>query len=228
MRAPFTRLRSPLLLTLASAFLSPFLTAAQSPHGQAALEIKLSLQYAAIQKQFRVLPERAFDAEGARLARRAWQDELARLFSEAAITVEDILKLNPTNAEVWRARLETLRLYAQPITPPDQRAVYGASEVNKKARLIATPNAIYTVEARGANAKDEVRLRLVLASDGTVKNIFPIKSAAYSLTESAVAAAQQIRFEPAFRNGQSVSQFATFVYEFRKKDAKPRIPSTIF
>jgi TonB family protein len=153
---------------------------------------------------------------------------LARLFSEAAITVEDILKLNPTNAEVWRERLETLRLYAQPITPPDQRAVYGASEVNKKARLIATPNAIYTVEARGANAKDEVRLRLVLASDGTVKNIFPIKSAAYSLTESAVAAAQQIRFEPAIRNGQSVSQFATFVYEFKKKDAKPRIPSTIF
>lgn len=94
--------------------------------------------------------------------------------------------------------------------------------------MIATPNAVYTVEARGADAKDEVRLRLVLASDGTVKNIFPIKSAAYSLTEFAVTTAQQITFEPAIRNCKAVSQFATFVYQFRKNDAKPRIPGTIF
>lgn len=217
-------------IVLAASFssLSPNLARHQAPHSQTALENRLSVQHSAIQNHFKVPPQRAFDAEGARLARRAWQDELARLFADAALTVEDILKLNPADAETWRERLDTLRLYSQPITPTDQRSVYGASEVSKKARLLETPLATYTEEARAANAKDEVRLRLVLAADGSVKNIFPIKSANYGLTESAVSAAHQLKFEPAMRDGQPVSQFVTLVYDFKKKDAKAKIPITIF
>jgi hypothetical protein len=41
-------------------------------------------------------------------------------------------------------------------------------------------------------------------------------------------AARQIRFQPAVRNGQPVSQFATFVYEFKKGNAIPYIPRTVF
>ena len=222
------RVGSAIVLAASLAFLFPNLTPAQSPQSQTALENRLAVQYAAIENQFKVPPQRAFDAEGARLARRAWQDELARLFADAALTVEDMLKFNPPDTETWRERLDTLRLYSQPISSPAQRSVYGASEVSKKARLLDTPLATYTDEARAANAKDEVRLRVVLAADGTVKNIFPIKSASYGLTESAVAAARQIKFEPAMQDGQPVSQFATFVYDFKKKDAQAKIPSTIF
>jgi TonB family protein len=207
---------------------SPFLAPAQSPQTQAELEKKLSLQYGAIQKQFRIPPRAASDEGAARLARLAWQKELAQLFTNAAVTVEEILKLKPANSDLWQERLETLRLYAGPISTPDKRTVYGASEVKKKARLITMPNAIYTAEALAAKADDEVRIRLVLAADGTVKNILPIRSAGYGLTESAVTAALQIKFEPAVRNGQPVSQFATLVYEFKKKDAKPYIPRTVF
>jgi TonB family protein len=160
--------------------------------------------------------------------RPEWQNELARLFSEAVITVEGILKTNPPNADLWRERLETLCLYAQPPSPPRQRSIYGAREVDKKAKLIDTPVAVYTAEARQANAEDEVRLRLVLAGDGTIRNMFPIKSAGHALTESAVTAAQQIKFEPAVKDGRPVSQFVTLVYEFKKKDAKPKIPRTVF
>jgi TonB family protein len=94
--------------------------------------------------------------------------------------------------------------------------------------VLDAPKAIYTEAARTARLEGDVRLRLILASDGTVKNIFPIKSLPYGLTESAVAAASQIKFQPAIRNGQPASQFATFVYEFNKKDAKPYIPRTVF
>lgn len=207
----------------------PLVTSAQHSQSQAALEKKLAHQYGAIQKQFTLPPRPPSDFVTARPAsRREWQVELARLFSEAAVTVEEILALNPLNADLWRERLETLRLYGQPTSSPKERTIYGAGEVDKKAKLIDTPLAVYTEEARQANAKEEVRLRLVLAGDGTIRNMFPIKSAGHALTESAVTAAQQIKFEPAVKDGRPVSQFVTLVYEFKKKDAKPKIPRTVF
>jgi TonB family protein len=217
-----------LLLLLTAALLLPSVTCAQDSQTQTALEKKLSKQYGAIQKHFRDLQRPAADPLSRRDFLRQWRDDLARLFSEAALTVEEILKLNPPNADLWRERLETLRLYGQPTSPPGQRTIYGASEVDKKAKLVDTPLALYTEEARQANVKDEVRLRLVLAGDGTVRNMFPIKSAGHALTESAVVAAQQIKFEPAVKDGRPVSQFVTLVYEFKKKDAKPKIPATVF
>ena len=139
-----------LLLVTAAMFLSS-VAGAQDSQTQAALERKLANQYAAIQKQFSVPPRPPSDFVTARPAlRREWQDELARLFSEAALTVEEILKLNPPNADLWRERLETLRLYGQPTSPPGQRTIYGASEVDKKAKLVDTPVALYTEEARQA------------------------------------------------------------------------------
>lgn len=218
---------SALVLLLMAAMFLPSVARAQDFQTQAALENKLSQQYGAIQRQFH-LPHSTSDLVSRRGALRKWQDELARLFSVAAVTVEEILKLNPPNADLWRERLETLRLYSQPTSSPGQRTIYGAREVDKKAKLVDTPLAVYTAEARQANARDEVRLRLVLAGDGTIRNMFPIKSAGHGLTESAVIAAQQVKFEPAIRKGQPVSQFVTLVYEFKKKDAKPKIPRTVF
>jgi TonB family protein len=75
----------------------------------------------------------------------------------------------------------------------------------------------------------EVRLRLVLASDGTVKDVFPIKPLPCDLAEAAMKAARQIKFEPGVRNGKPASQFITLVYEFRNGEARPPyIPKTIF
>jgi outer membrane biosynthesis protein TonB len=66
-----------------------------------------------------------------------------------------------------------------------------------------------------------VRLRLVLAADGTVRNIFPMKPLPHRLTEAAIDAARQIKFMPAVRNGQPVSQFATLSYEFKNGQGLP-------
>lgn len=190
------------------------------------LETKLKSQYAAIETEIGSPP--AYDGDARRLVIRSWQDRLASRFAEAAITVEEILKLNPANSEIWRERLETLRLYSQPVSSPDQRTVFGDGEVQKRARVIDSPAAIYTDEARVGKTRGDVRLRVVLASDGTVRNVFPIKSLSHGLTESAMEAARQIKFQPAIRNGEPASQFATFVYEFKKDNAIPYIPRTVF
>jgi TonB family protein len=194
------------------------------------LETKLESQYRETQKLFASPPRSAgrLPADYHRLLRE-WQDDLAQSFVRAAATVEQILALNPPNREMWQERLETLRLYAQPISSPEERRVFGSGEVQTSARILETPLAEYTAEARAAKTHGDVRLRLVLASDGTVRNVFPIKSLGHGLTESAMKAARQIRFEPAIKNGEPTSEFMTFVYEFEKGQSRqPYIPRTIF
>ena len=192
------------------------------------LKAELKSHLAEVEAQFAVLlAPSAAHMGGARLA--VWQAELARSFGSAAETVEEILKLNPPDADHWRERLETLTLYAQPTSDPDTRNVFGAREVSKRARVTEAPAAEPTEEARAAKVKGDVRLRLVLAADGTVKHVFPVKSLGHGLTEAATEAARRIKFEPAERGGQPVSQFATFVYDFKgEKPAKPYVPKTIF
>jgi TonB family protein len=194
------------------------------------LETKLKSQYAEIEKLF-ASPPRSTGLSPADYHRllRDWQDDLAQSFVRAAATVEGILGLNPSNREMWQERLDTLHLYSEPISSPAERKVFGSGEVQTSARILETPLAEYTDEARAAKTHGQVRLRVVLASDGTVRNIFPIKSLGHGLTEAAMKAAQQIKFEPALRNGKPASEFMTFVYEFEKGSPRqPYIPRTIF
>ena len=215
------------LLLIISASFSINTAFAQSSIDQ--LQSKLKSQYAKIEKVISSPPSRAQYPVDYKRRLREWQDDLAQSFVAAAATIEDILKLNPPNADFWRERLETLQLYSQPVSSPDERKVFGAGEVQRSAQILDTPAAEYTADARAAKTKGEVRLRMVLAADGTVKYIFPIKSLGYGLTDSAMNAARQIKFEPAMRNGKPASQFITFVYEFDKgKSRPPYIPRTEF
>jgi len=215
------------LSLLISALLSINSALAQSSIDQ--LQARLKTQYAKIEKVISSPPARAQYPVDYKRRLREWQDDLAQSFVAATITIEEILKLNPPNADFWRERLETLQLYSQPVSSPDERRVFGSGEVQQSARILETPAAEYTAEAQRAKANGQVRLRMVLGADGAVKYIFPIKSLGHGLTESAMKAARQIKFEPAIRNGKPASQFITFVYEFNKgKSRPPYIPRTEF
>jgi TonB family protein len=195
------------------------------------LKARLNSQYVTIQKTITEPPSPRQYPLAADYHRklREWQDDLAQAFGAAAGTVRDILKLNPPDSDYWHERLETLELYAQPISSPEERKVFGTSELQQSARLLDTPASAYSADARALRVHGEVRLRLVLASDGTVKDVFPIKPLPYGLTDAAMNAARRIKFEPAIRNGKPASQFLTLVYEFRNGEARaPYIPKTIF
>ena len=185
------------------------------------LEAKFQKQSAAIENLFASGPAKRVYPPDPRERLGRWQDELADSFAQAGATIDEILRLHPPDEANWRELRETMWLYSQPISPPERRAVFGAGEVQKRARLLDAPAAAYPDEARAAKASGEVRLRLVLAADGTVKNVFPMKPLQHGLTEAAMAAARQIKFTPAIRNGQSVSQFATLSYEFKKGRGLP-------
>ena len=193
------------------------------------LEAKVEKQYAAIEDVFAHGPAKMVYPPNPVERLHRWQDDLAQSFADAGKTIDEILKLNPPDADKWRERSDTMWLYSQPSSPPSSRTVYGASEVQKKARLVDPPAAAYPQAARAAKAKCEVRLRVVLASDGTVKYIFPMKPLKHGLTEAAMEAAQKVKFEPAIRDGKPASQFATLSYEFKNgKGLPPYFPQHEF
>ena len=191
------------------------------------LEARLQKQYEDILDQFANGPAKQVYPLNFRDRLRLWQGELALRFAKAGSTIDEILQLNPPNREHWIERRETMTLYSGPVGPPQGRTVFGSTEVKPKAKLLDAPPAIYPDAARAAGADGEVRLRLVLASDGTVKNVFPMKALKYGMTEAAMDAARQIKFTPAERDGQPASQFTTLSYEFKKgkdQSRKPYVP----
>ncbi len=130
------------------------------------LEHELTRQYATIERVIAAPPDPVMSGsyEQWKTDLRRWQDGLAHQFGRAADLVEEIIKTNPPQIEQWRERLEALRLYAQPISSPDKRDIYGAGEVEKRVHLLDAPRPVRVGAATG-----DVRLRMVLAADGTVK-----------------------------------------------------------
>jgi len=193
------------------------------------LEKQFQQAYAAIQYLFANGPASMVFPADPRERRRRWQDSLSDSFTRAASLAEQIINLNPPNIGMWREHRDTLLVYGRPSGTPGTRTVFGSSEVKTKARLRETPLPVYPQTARGAKAGGEVRLRLVLAADGTVKSVFPMKPEKHGLTEAAIEAARQIKFEPAIKDGQPVSQFLTLAYEFKNgKSRKPFVPKSEF
>ena len=86
--------------------------------------------------------------------------------------------------------------------------------VTAQYKIIAKPKATYTDEARTANVQGSVTLKIVLLASGQVGSITPVSRLPHGLTEQAIAAARQIRFEPKKVNGVPVATTVTFQYAF--------------
>ncbi|HZI18889.1 MAG TPA: energy transducer TonB [Pyrinomonadaceae bacterium] len=96
----------------------------------------------------------------------------------------------------------------------DYTRPFQASQVSRKAVITYRPEPNFTEEARKNNVTGVVRLRAVLAASGGVSNISVLKGLPDGLTERAIAAARQIRFTPAQKDGRSVSQWVVIEYNF--------------
>jgi periplasmic protein TonB len=98
--------------------------------------------------------------------------------------------------------------------PNDPDRVYSSPDVTQRARVLFKPEPQYTEEARKNDIIGSVILRVVFSRTGEVTNIRAIKTLPNGLTEKAIAAARQIRFVPATRNGQPVSMYMQLEYNF--------------
>ncbi|HKG15048.1 MAG TPA: energy transducer TonB [Pyrinomonadaceae bacterium] len=94
------------------------------------------------------------------------------------------------------------------------------SEVTRRVVITATPEPSFTEEARRNGVHGVVRLRAVFTASGAVQVITVVKGLPDGLTEKAIAAARQIRFTPAQKDGRAVSQYVVLEYNFNPDDEK--------
>jgi TonB family protein len=92
--------------------------------------------------------------------------------------------------------------------------IFTGKDVTTKARLISKPEPQYTEDARKNQITGTVVLKCVFSSNGTVTNIRTVNGLPYGLTERAIAAARQIKFQPATKDGHQVSMWMQLEYNF--------------
>jgi TonB family protein len=96
----------------------------------------------------------------------------------------------------------------------DYSKIFTGKEVTSKARLLSKPEPQYTEDARKNQVTGTVVLKVVFASSGQVTNIRTVQGLPNGLTERAIAAARQIKFVPATKDGHQVSMWMQLEYNF--------------
>jgi TonB family protein len=96
----------------------------------------------------------------------------------------------------------------------DGQPGFGGGGMLQRARVLSKPEPQYTEDARKNQITGTVVLRVVFASSGEVVQIRAVRTLPFGLTERAIAAARQIRFEPAMRDGRAVSVSMQLEYNF--------------
>jgi TonB family protein len=95
-------------------------------------------------------------------------------------------------------------------TGAEPEKVYSGREVTKRARVKSKPEP----ESGRTGIYGVVVLRAVLSSSGKVTNIRVMSGLPGGLTEAAIKAAQEIKFEPAIKDGHYVSTYVQLEYNF--------------
>lgn len=96
----------------------------------------------------------------------------------------------------------------------DPNRVFSGKDVTSKAKVLSKPEPQYTEEARKNQVTGTVVLRAVFTSGGQVTGIKAVSGLPYGLTERAIAAARQIKFVPATKDGRPVSMYIQLEYNF--------------
>lgn len=85
---------------------------------------------------------------------------------------------------------------------------------DKLANVLKKRRPNYTDDARSNNVQGTVKLAVELGADGKVGFIFPFVGLPHGLTRSAISAAEDIKFEPAVKDGKPVSTIRIFEFGF--------------
>jgi TonB family protein len=96
----------------------------------------------------------------------------------------------------------------------DNDQVFSSRETTRKIRLLFRPAPSYTESARKYSVTGTVILRAVFSKSGQVEKIYVLRKLPHGLTEAAITAARGIKFEPAQKDGQAVSQYLQLEYNF--------------
>lgn len=144
------------------------------------------------------------------------------MLQEAVLDLEKYisLRLNSSEIDFHRKSLESLKFFLEHYARPENQ---GPLDLEPKPeietgrtplKILANPRATYTEQARKANISGTVRLLVGFSADSKIKHILVVKSLGYGLDEKCIGAAQQIKFQPATKDGKPISSVKTMEYSF--------------
>jgi TonB family protein len=82
-------------------------------------------------------------------------------------------------------------------------------------QIISKPTPAYTPDARAAKIEGEVLLEVVFSASGKLQVVRVVRGLGHGLDESAIRAAEQIRYKPATRGGSPIDSSATLHIVFQ-------------
>lgn len=88
------------------------------------------------------------------------------------------------------------------------------ARVTSPMKILAKPKATYTDAARTNNVQGSVLVKVTLLASGQIGSVTVVRGLPHGLSDRAIAAARQIRFEPKKVNGIPVTTIVTFDYGF--------------
>lgn len=138
----------------------------------------------------------------------------------AGANLSQDLDASPGRLELWFAPSPAQADPAKPPGTTDNRRAFTKSEVTNQAVITSMPKPGYTEEAYSDKVEGKVTLRMILSASGEVTDISVVKGLPSGLTEKAIAAARQIKFLPAQKDGRKVSQYITLEYPFKLDDLR--------
>jgi TonB family protein len=92
--------------------------------------------------------------------------------------------------------------------------IYEPKEVSSRPKISSKQSPGYSAEALAHNVRGRVVLKAVLCRDGKITDVQVIESLPFGMTEKAIEAARQMKFEPAEKDGHRVSEVIRLEYNF--------------
>jgi TonB family protein len=127
---------------------------------------------------------------------------------------------SPTDADAqeWRERLESLHVWKGIILSGEdglrKQQIFLPKDLSMEARPLNNPKYEYPDDFRDAGIKGEVLLNAVVGGDGQIQSILVVRELHPILTQQALSAARQQRFEPGIKEGKPVKTIVTLRYNF--------------
>lgn len=148
------------------------------------------------------------------------REEAQKKVEELKATLEQLEKNRPADElrvkETREKIAELERLYTSDRERETQKAMELTQRLatDRKARVIYRVEPEYPPDAREKKIEGTVLLTLTIDQEGLPQNIQVKRSVYPSLDQSAIEAARKLRFEPAMKDGQPVSQVISVEYHF--------------
>jgi TonB family protein len=120
----------------------------------------------------------------------------------------------PSRPAAAPARVQTAHFDPAPVAET-KKAPQQIKSAMLPVSIQEKPNPVYTAEARKLHVEGEVLLQVMFTASGQVRVLRVLHSLGYGLDESAMRAAEKIRFSPAQHEGHPVDSTATLHIVFQ-------------